>query len=179
MPHLCGGHDGAVRTGQQYVLQARHEIDVDEPSIDHLQALLLLAMANFQSGKGKKSYMLLSHAVCMAMALSLHRELPSQLRIPPTEREGRRKLFWTCYLMDRFTVSGSKRPPLIPDESVCLRFPAWQPDGTHMLLDGNYFPNGSSLPHASGVSSAGQGSGAMLVRILMGVLRLHDDLREV
>ena len=155
-----------MRTSQEYAVQSRSEIDVDEPSIDHLQALLLLAMASFQCGKGKKSYMLLSHATSMAMALSLHRELPEQLRIAPTEREGRRKLFWTCYLMDRFTVSGSKRPPLISDESICLRFPAWHPPGTHILLDGNYFPNGSSLPCASGVSNAGQGSGAMLVEIV-------------
>ena len=166
VPHLCGGHNGAVRFCEEHALQSRAEIDVDEPSIDHLQALLLLAMASFQAGKGKKSYMLLSHATSMAFALSLHRELPTQLRIAPTEREGRRKLFWTCYLMDRFTVSGSKRPSLISDQSIWLRFPASQHPGAQMPLDGNFFPNGSSLPYASGVSSAGQGSGAMLVEIV-------------
>lgn len=164
--HLCGGHNGAVQAGQEYAQQARLEIDVDEPSIDHLQALLLLAMESFQSGKGKKSYMLLSHAISMAFALSLHRELPVQLRIAPSEREGRRKLFWTCYLMDRFTASGSKRPALISDESIYLRLPAWQPGNSQMLLDGNYFQNGSSLPYASGITNAGQGSGAMLVEIV-------------
>jgi hypothetical protein len=50
VPHLCGGYNGAVRASQDYAVQSRTEIDVDEPSIDHLQALLLLAMANFQSG---------------------------------------------------------------------------------------------------------------------------------
>lgn len=124
VPHLCGGHAGAVRSSHEYALQARADIDVDEPSIDHLQALLLLATASFQSGKGKKSYMLLSHAISMAFALDLHRELPTQLRIPSTEKESRRKLFWTCYLMDRFTVSGSKRPALISDEAVYLRLPS-------------------------------------------------------
>ena len=166
VPHLCGGYSGAVRSSQQYATQSRSEIDVDEPSIDHLQALLLLAMANFQAGKGKKSYMLLSHAISMALAMGLHRELPAEIRCTPIEREGRRKLFWTCYLMDRFTTSGSKRPPFISDESICLRFPSWKPLGSHKSVDGNYFPNGSSLPYASGVSSAGQGSGAMLVEIV-------------
>ncbi|KAK4541220.1 hypothetical protein LTR36_008136 [Oleoguttula mirabilis] len=164
--HMCGGLSAAVRYSQEYAMQSRAEIDVDEPSIEHLQALLLLAMAGFQSGKGKKSYMLLSHAISMAFALSLHRELPAQLRIAPSEREGRRKLFWTCYLMDRFTVSGSKRPSLISDEAVCLRLPAWLPAGSHLWVDGNYFPNGSSLPYAAGMSNAGQGSGAMLVEIV-------------
>lgn len=36
------------------------ELDIDEPSIEALQALMILAQANFQLGKGKKSFMLLS-----------------------------------------------------------------------------------------------------------------------
>ncbi|KAK3722654.1 hypothetical protein LTR37_002224 [Vermiconidia calcicola] len=166
VPHLSGGHSGAVRSSQEYAKQSRSDIDVDEPSIDHLQALLLLAMASFQSGKGKKSYMLLSHAISMAFALDLHREVPLHLRFAAIEREGRRKLFWTCYLMDRFTTSGSKRPPLISDESISLRYPAWLPPGSQRFVDGNYFPNGSTLSHASGISSAAQGSAAMLVEIV-------------
>ncbi|RMZ05208.1 hypothetical protein D0860_06039 [Hortaea werneckii] len=164
--HMCGGLGAAIGYSQEHARQARQEIDVDEPSIEHLQALLLLTMASFQSGRGKRSYMLLSHAISMAFALSLHRELPSQLRISPSEREGRRKLFWTCYLMDRFTVSGSKRPTLISDEAICLRLPAWLPAGAHLPVDGNFFPNGSSLPYAAGMSTAGQGIGAMLVEIV-------------
>ena len=155
-----------MRSSQDYAQQSRSQIDVDEATVEHLQALLLLAMASFQAGRGKKSYMLLSHAICMAFALSLHRELPAQLKIAPIEREGRRKLFWTCYLMDRFTVSGSKRPPLISDESIYLRMPAWKPPGSEMLLDGNYFPNGSSLPYSSGISSTGQASGSMVIEIV-------------
>lgn len=164
--HLCGGHAGAVYSSQEYLAQARADIDVDEPSIDHVQTLLLLAMASFQNGKGKRSYMLMSHATSMALALSLHRELPTHLRIAPSEREGRRKLFWTCYLMDRFNTSGSKRPSLISDESIYLRLPAWQPSGSQMMMDGSFFPNGSSLSYAAGVFNAGQGSGAMLVEIV-------------
>lgn len=166
VPHLCGGHAGAVRSSQEYAVQARTDIDVDEPSIDHLQALLLLATASFQSGKGRKSYMLLSHAISMAFALDLHREVPTQLRIPPTERESRRKLFWTCYLMDRFTVSGSKRPALISDDAVYLRLPSYQTMASQNVIEGNFFTNGSSLPYASGISSSNPSSGAMLVEIV-------------
>lgn len=36
------------------------ELDIDEPSIESLQALLLLSQASYQTGKGKKTYMLLS-----------------------------------------------------------------------------------------------------------------------
>ena len=164
--HLFGGLAAASRCSLEYAHQARAEIDVDEPSIEHLQALLLLVMTFFQAGKGKKTYMLLTHAVSMAFALSLHLELPPQLRIAPAEREGRRKLFWTCYLMDRFTISGSKRPALISDDSICLRLPAWLSPQSNVSVDGSYFPNGSSLQHSQGISSVGQGSGAMLVEIV-------------
>ena len=97
VPSLCGGHVGALRTSQQYASQSRAEIDVDEPTVDHLQALLLLSMASYQSGQGKRSHMLLSHAISIASALDLHRELPVELKVSATERESRRKLFWTCY----------------------------------------------------------------------------------
>lgn len=38
------------------------ELDIDEPSIDALQTLLLLSQASYQSGKGKQTYMLLGIA---------------------------------------------------------------------------------------------------------------------
>jgi hypothetical protein len=34
-------------------------LDIDEPCIEALQALLLLSQASFQAGRGKKSYMYL------------------------------------------------------------------------------------------------------------------------
>lgn len=151
VPHLCGGLEGARQSSQTYMDRARSQIDVDEPNVENLQALLLLATANFQNGHGRKSQMVLNHAISMAIALSLHLELPSELRIAASEREGRRKLFWTCYLMDRFSASGSKRPSLIADESINLRLPAWQAPGSRALVDGNYFPNGSSLSYTSGM----------------------------
>lgn len=45
---------------EEYALRSRNEIDTDEPSIDALQALLLLVTAFTAAGKGKKAYMLLS-----------------------------------------------------------------------------------------------------------------------
>lgn len=54
-----GGYNSAVRVGQEYARRARMELDIDEPSIEGLQTLMLLSQANFQVGKGKKTYMLL------------------------------------------------------------------------------------------------------------------------
>lgn len=60
-PHY-GGYNAAVRIGSEYARRARLELDIDEPSIEALQTLMLLAQASFQLGKGKKTFMLLSMA---------------------------------------------------------------------------------------------------------------------
>jgi hypothetical protein len=101
----------------------------------------------------------------MAYALGLHRELPAGLRISPHEREGRRKLFWTCYVMDRFLASGSKRPSLVADEAVFLRLPGWQPDSTSIPFEGNFFSNGVNLPMTSEPGRLQQSGGSMLIEI--------------
>jgi hypothetical protein len=57
-PHPNGYH-AAIRLSEDYATRARNELDIDDPSIDCLQALLLLAMAFTAAGKGKKAYMML------------------------------------------------------------------------------------------------------------------------
>jgi hypothetical protein len=168
--------------GQEYARRARLELDIDEPSIEALQTLMLLSQASFQTGKGKKTFMLLStyspqlghfssltqhlaSAISMAFALDLHRELPLTYKVTTAEREGRRRLFWSCYLMDRFAATGSKRPSLIADESIVLRLPSWQLHPGAMLLEGDYFSNGSNLQYMAGSGKGGQGSMGMLIGI--------------
>ncbi|KAJ4378455.1 hypothetical protein N0V86_006158 [Didymella sp. IMI 355093] len=163
-PHF-GGYNAAVRIGSEYARRARSELDIDEPSIEALQTLMLLAQASFQLGKGKKTFMLLNAAISMAFALDLHRELPQGIKVTPAEREGRRRLFWSCYLMDRFAATGSKRPSLVSDESIVLRLPSWQLHPGAMLLEGDYFPNGQNLQYMGGSGKGGQGSMGMLIGI--------------
>lgn len=54
-----GGYNVAVQAGNEYARRARMEVDVDEPSIEALQTLILLSQAMFQAGRGKKAYMYL------------------------------------------------------------------------------------------------------------------------
>lgn len=51
-----------MNLSEDYAMRSRTELDVDEPSVDALQALLLLVTAFTGLGKGKKAYMLLSTA---------------------------------------------------------------------------------------------------------------------
>lgn len=102
----------------------------------------------------------------MALALELHREFDQKTRITPVEREMRRRLFWTCYLMDRFTACGSKRPSLIADKSILLRLPAWCPSPTSLPIEGEFFQNGSNLQYHAGTGKKCQGSSGMLIDIV-------------
>ena len=102
----------------------------------------------------------------MAVALELHRELDFKARVTPVEREMRRRLFWTCYLMDRFVACGSKRPSLIADKSIMLRLPSWSPNPAALPVEGEFFQNGSNLQHHSGSGKKSQGSSGMLIDIV-------------
>ena len=101
-------------------------------------------------------------AIGMAIALNLHREVPLKAKLTPNERELRRHLFWTCYLMDIFTAAGSKRPSLIADKSILLKLPAWIPHPGAMPLDGELFSVQTNLQCVFGPGRS-QGSTGMLI----------------
>ncbi|KKK17304.1 Zn(II)2Cys6 transcription factor [Aspergillus ochraceoroseus] len=130
-----------------YARQARRMVDIDHPSIENLQTLLLLSLTFFAYGCGKKAYMTLANAVSMVLALDLYRELPTSNPALPPEREVRRRLFWTVYVMDRFLTCGSKRPCLIADHSIVVRLPASSSSGSD---PGDVFnPVGPNIPYSS------------------------------
>jgi len=160
------GYHAAVRLSEDYAIRARTELDIDDPSVDCLQALLLLAVAFTAAGKGKKAHMMLASGIGMAMALELHREFDLKTRVTPVEKEMRRRLFWTCYLMDRFMACGSKRPSLIADKCILLRLPSWTPGPTSLPVEGEFFQNGSNLQYHSGSGKKSQGSSGMLIDIV-------------
>ncbi|KAI9815132.1 MAG: hypothetical protein M1827_002975 [Pycnora praestabilis] len=160
------GYNAAVQTSRDYAIRSRNKLDVDEPSVENLQTFLLLSMAFFAVGMGKKAYMSLVIGCGMAVALDLHRELPTKIRVVSQEREMRRRLFWSCYLMDRFSCCGSKRPALLPDESIILRLPSWSAYPASAPTDGEYFSNGSNLQYQSGPGRKSQGKNGMLIDIV-------------
>ncbi|PBP16578.1 Transcription factor Cys6 [Diplocarpon rosae] len=162
-PH---GYHAAVRLSEDYAVRARAELDIDDPSVDGLQAVLLLAEAFMAAGKGKKAHMMIASGIGMAMALELHRECELQTQVTAVEREMRRRLFWTCYLMDRFMACGSRRPALIADQCIRLRLPSWAPGPAVLPVEGDFFLNGSNLQYHAGAGKKCQGSSGMLIDIV-------------
>lgn len=107
----------------------------------------------------------IANAVGMALAQELHREMDPRATATPVERETRRRLFWTCYLLDRFTSCGSKRPCLIADKTILLRLPCWSPSPAALPIEGEFFQCGSSDQYLQGTGRKSQGSSGMLIEI--------------
>lgn len=55
--YTSSGQEQSLRTGIDAALQARRLIDVDNPTVEGLQTLLLLSQAFYAYGLGKKAYM--------------------------------------------------------------------------------------------------------------------------
>ena len=77
----------------------------------------------------------------------------------------RRRLFWSCYLLDRFMACGSKRPSLISDQTIMLRLPSWMPSPSSGFIEGEFFQAGSNLQRLQGTGKKSQGSTGMLIDI--------------
>ena len=107
----------------------------------------------------------IANAIAMAMALELHREVDSNAPITALERETRRRLFWSCYLLDRFLACGSKRPCLVGDKTIFLRLPCWFPTPGGLPIEGEFFQSGSNLQSLQGGCRKFQGGTAMLIDI--------------
>ena len=124
---------------RQFLAEANRAIISEGPSLELVQTHLLLSIANYSLGNGRKSWHELGNpfslpsltpgsAILLAFEMELHREPPLQSRpvISLMERELRRRCFWTCYILDRFLVCGSMRPMLIRDKDIKLRLPSTQ-----------------------------------------------------
>ncbi|OAQ99087.1 hypothetical protein LLEC1_02567 [Akanthomyces lecanii] len=159
------GHLTALQTSLDLALRARQAIDMDEISVEAIQALLLICLAFIMAGKGAKAYMALNNAVSMAFGLELHREMDTQAQVTHTERETRRRLFWTCYQLDRLLACGSKRPGLISDDAIVLRLPSWSSKPSSAPTEGEFFHCGSNLQYLQGSAKKSQGSSGMLIDI--------------
>ena len=102
----------------------------------------------------------------MAFSLELHREIPAKAKLLSTEREMRRRLFWTCYMMDRFVSCGSKRPSIISDKSIFLRLPSFIPQQGALPIEGETFNAGPNVQFAQDSRRQSQGPAGLLIDIV-------------
>ncbi|KAK3674652.1 hypothetical protein LTR78_005374 [Recurvomyces mirabilis] len=144
-PDLRGTEPAFLR-GEQWAGPAR-DIALsryDTPNITILISYLILGLHEFGTCQGGRSWMLCGMAQRMAYALQLHNDLDHDPKIRRgsseaagkgagggggdgeltfTDREIRRRTVWSCFLMDRFTSSGSDRPIFVAEQYIKAQLP--------------------------------------------------------
>ncbi|KAK1994580.1 fungal-specific transcription factor domain-containing protein [Colletotrichum falcatum] len=120
-------------SAETYVSWAQKEVEVAGSSVEICQALLLLVTAFVAMGDGKKAYSTLSQAVGSAMALELYQCCDENDDNSRSENLTRRRLLWTCYVMNVFVSTWLERPSLIDDAVVKTTLP---PPPQHMSQSG-------------------------------------------
>jgi len=124
-PYLSGDPFAAVAT--KMILQS-----FDFPSVEHVQAYILLALHMFGSCRGPKAWMYIGMAVRMAQEIGLHKIDEVPVGSQPTkvkseaifiQRETRRRTFWSCFLLDRYSSCAVGRPTLIDEDDCDVRLP--------------------------------------------------------
>ncbi|KAF5021046.1 hypothetical protein F66182_6924 [Fusarium sp. NRRL 66182] len=101
------------------------------PNLTILTCLLILGLHEFGTCQGGRSWALGGQAIRMAFALQLHKDLEydptdrsgNKTQLSFIDREIRRRIMWSCFLMDRFNSSGTDRPMFIKEETIQIPLP--------------------------------------------------------
>lgn len=124
----------AFLRGEQWAKPAR-EISLrryDQPNITILIVYLILGLHEFGTCQGGRSWMFGGMAQRMAYALQLHQDLDhdpkrsagsEKSELTFTDREIRRRTMWSCFLLDRFSSSGTDRPAFVGPEYIRAQLP--------------------------------------------------------
>ncbi|KAL8802660.1 MAG: hypothetical protein Q9182_003676 [Xanthomendoza sp. 2 TL-2023] len=124
----------AFLRGEEWAAPAREIVlkCYDQPSITILTVLLILGLHEFGTCQGGRSWMFCGMAMRMAYALQLHRELDydplvrkddADPKLSATDREIRRRTMWACFVMDRFSSSGTERPTCGAEDYIKIQLP--------------------------------------------------------
>lgn len=104
----------------------------DTPNITVVIVFLLLGLHSFGTCQGGRSWMVSGMAHRMAYALQLHKDPEHEMSGPGSDkktelsfmdRELRRRVMWACFMMDRFTSSGTERPMFANEHYFRLQLP--------------------------------------------------------
>ncbi|KAL5336605.1 fungal-specific transcription factor domain-containing protein [Aspergillus crustosus] len=93
----------------------------DSSDVSVIQALALLAIIDATAGRRRAAWVKIGMAVRISQDLGMMGEV--QAGISREEREERRGLFWSLFLLDRFVCCSFRRPPAIKIEDCRLRLP--------------------------------------------------------
>ncbi|KAK9717184.1 hypothetical protein K7432_006390 [Basidiobolus ranarum] len=154
----------SASTCDMYASKVKELLPVtNQLDISTIQALIIITC--FEFGRSPSSWIFPALAIRIAQALGINRidENSGNEVISPEqwiERETRRRIWWTCYMMDRYGASLTGRPLMIDERDCHILLPvsieAWEsgiPSPSQMLqiedvdagLSESLFPSTSTL----------------------------------
>lgn len=86
-------------------------------SIASIEAMLLLVVYNLRSTSNSSVWYMIGLAMRTCLDFGLHRE-SSYRKLQPHETELRRRLFWSVYLIERYTAWSMGRPFSVAEEEI-------------------------------------------------------------
>ncbi|ORY04904.1 hypothetical protein K493DRAFT_377850 [Basidiobolus meristosporus CBS 931.73] len=105
-------------------------------SIENVQALVLMSIYFHLSRGGMKSWMYSGMAIRMAEDLGLHRNPDIwNIKLTRAEKETRKRVWWVCYLIDRFSSVCVGRPVSIDDQQFDTPLPCLLEDDIMISSD--------------------------------------------
>ncbi|KAJ5234742.1 uncharacterized protein N7469_003910 [Penicillium citrinum] len=122
--------DIMLAAGNQWakIAKSRIFIDLDDLSIEKLMTAILLYDHDLRIGSYASAFMLSGMTARMSQALQLNLESSADVLClkpdtSPIVNEARRRLMWSCYVMDSWVGSGVNQLTLLEDRDVKIQLP--------------------------------------------------------
>ncbi|ORY91415.1 fungal-specific transcription factor domain-domain-containing protein [Syncephalastrum racemosum] len=122
--------DNRATQGHVFYNRARRLVDdfLDVPRVSTVIALLYMASYDFDEGQSRsRAWMYSGMAVRMCLDLGLHTANYSS-QMTQFDVELRKRVLWTCYVMDKLESCVSERPWMLRMRDIGLDFPAPLPE---------------------------------------------------
>ena len=110
--------------GEHFIADARNSLseEFDEPTIETIQAVIIIVQHDFFRYKGKRSMIYVSLAIRMAASLELHVESKNP-SLSFRERESRRRTYWSLINLDRLGHSGTHWQVHLRTDTLKIQLP--------------------------------------------------------
>ncbi|KAJ3041018.1 hypothetical protein HK097_002401, partial [Rhizophlyctis rosea] len=131
-PAIRTNPNALYNSGDVFYIKARELVDhyMDVPNVSTVNALLVLATYAAGSGRGSAAWMYSGMAIRMAQELKLNVEpefeeaYASANRLSWLERETRRRLWWCCFVLDRYAGAAADRSMIINEKDCKVYLPS-------------------------------------------------------
>ncbi|KAL8283621.1 hypothetical protein RQP46_005416 [Phenoliferia psychrophenolica] len=116
--------ESAAIQAEQWIRETKHSImdSLDVPQLSTLSATLLVIQFDEAKSRRASVWTILGMAVRQAYALQLNIESSDQ-NLSWAEREGRRRLMWACYCLDKFVGGGILDVMNVSESSLKIQLP--------------------------------------------------------